>query len=115
MTDGSTAPEDRQSVIEVVKHTSHSSHVCLCAVRAEKQPPPPTLTQACLARVRASKDARYAVPAIGGVDPRRAEELLQHVSLETTATVAVAIAPHGDSRSLAQPQPVGAASRMRIG
>lgn len=29
--------------------------------------------------MRNRSDARYAVPAIGGVDPRRAEELLQHV------------------------------------
>ena len=55
-------------------------HFCT-ACSAERQPPPPALTQACLARVRSSSDARYAVPAIGGVDPRRAEELLQHVRL----------------------------------
>ena len=68
-------PEVRQCLVRL----SSGPHTRGTPCSAEKQPPPPALTQACLARVRNSSDARYAVPAIGGVGQRQAEELLQHV------------------------------------
>ena len=46
---------------------------------AEREAPPAELTQACLARLEATGDVLFAVPAIGGVDARRAAELLSRL------------------------------------
>ena len=86
------------------------------ALHAEREAPPPALTQACLVRMEATGDALFAVPAIGGVDAKRAGDLLARlVALCKQREEDPANAPFKDAlvRLLLQRPQTGAAHSRR--